>query len=104
MRICRAHSASFIIYGFVFQVINVKTLCSKDYTDNLRDSIKEFIPANLYNSCKFNYRFAFVTLYSFRKNQKQEKFFNKLLLWLQKPFMCFVYSELHSTSKARRIQ
>ena len=35
-RVCCGRSASCFTYGFVFQVIRLKALCSKDFVDSLR--------------------------------------------------------------------
>ena len=36
-RICWRRSTNCFVYGYVFQVINEKTLCRKDFTGNFRD-------------------------------------------------------------------
>ena len=64
------HFANCFIYSFVFQVISVKTLCSKGFTCNLRDFCVSVIA--IFTSYKFSRKFDFISLFSFNKKQKQE--------------------------------
>ena len=57
----------------MFQVIREKTLCSEDFTKNLREVFYE--NNRKYNSYKFSYKFAFL---SFRSNSKQESNFQQV--------------------------
>ena len=59
----------------MFQVINEKALCGKDFKRNLRDI---FIYENNLNSCKFSYKFAFVPFLFFRRKKKQELNFQQV--------------------------
>ena len=54
-------STSCFVYGFLLQVINEKTLCSKDKSEG-----------------DFSHKVAFVSLLFFRKNQKQESNFQQV--------------------------
>ena len=69
-RVYCGHSASCFIY-FLFQVVSEKKLCSKDFTCNMRNI---FYESNCeYNVFKFCYEFAFIFLFSFRKNNKKKR-------------------------------
>ena len=58
----------------MFEVINKKTLGSKDFRKNFRDI---FIYENngQDNPHKFSYQFVFIPFLSFHRNQKQESNF-----------------------------
>ena len=101
-RICWGRSTSCSIYGFVFQVISEKTLCSKNFTKNLREI---FIWNNRnYNSYKFSYKFIFISFLSFHRNQKQESNFQQVVGLVTRNNFGFFYSESRSTSEIYRIQ
>ena len=53
MRICWGHSTGCFIYSFAIQVINEKTLRSKDLTSNLREIFLHENNRN-YNSYRFD--------------------------------------------------
>ena len=78
------------------------TLCSKDFTRNLRDfymkTIVTIIPTNLVtNSLSFLFC-------SFVETKNKNHIFSKLVVWLREIFLCFIYSESCSPSKVCRIQ
>ena len=59
----------------MFQVISEKT-CSKDFTRNLRETfIENNHKSNYY---KFSYKFAYIPVLPFRRNQKQKLNFQEV--------------------------
>ena len=57
-------------------MISKKTLCSKDFTSNLRNILHE--NNRSYNSCRFSYKFAFIPFLSFLANHTQESGFQQV--------------------------
>ena len=69
------HSVIYFDYCFLFQVILKKHFLAKILREIFETLLYE---SNCnYNSCKFSYKFAFISLFSFRKNQKQELVFQQ---------------------------
>ena len=100
--ICWGRSTSWFVYGFAFQVVCEKTLCSKACTRNLR-YLYENNPN--YTSYKFSCKVVFITFLSFCRKQKQESNFQQVCdLVMRNIWTFFVYSELRSTLKVCQIQ
>ena len=59
-------------YGFTFHVISEKTLCSKDFNNNLRDIHIIIMPSNLVTNLLLFFCFPFV------KTKQQESIFQQV--------------------------
>ena len=68
--ICEGSSTSFLIYGFVIQMISNKTLLAK-VLQAMREMFLHESSCNC-NSYKFSYKFAYTLFFPFLRNQKQE--------------------------------
>ena len=88
-RIRRRFSTGCFIYNFVIQVISEKSLCSKDFSSNLRD-----------NSYRFCYKFAFILFLSFLTNQKQESCFQQVGGLVMRKFSVFCLQRVALQFKA----
>ena len=66
----------YFVYGFVFEVISEKSLCSKDFTKVLREILYENNHKS--SSYKFRDKSAYIPALSFRRNQNQESNFQQV--------------------------
>ena len=84
----RAFEKLFFFYGFVFQVISKKTLCSKDFTRNSRDILYENI--RNYNSYKFSAKICFYTLFVLSQKLKTRTKFSASWWSGSEKYFCFL--------------
>ena len=86
----RGRSTSCFVYGFVFQVISKKTLCSKYFTRNLRDFYMEIVLTIIATNLVANLLLSFFFCH-FKETKNKNKMFSKLLVWLRKTFLFYSY-------------